>query len=102
MLPVNFKPRILCVSIYEEMAELVRHYAGQFGVEVDVHEGGISNDGHIYAFQTQNQYDVIISQAGTATAIQQMVNIPVVPIQIMTNDIIKPFRAALDLSLIHI
>lgn len=95
MLPVNFKPRILCVSIYEEMAELVRHYAGQFGVEVDVREGGISNDGHIYAFQMQNQYDVIISQAGTATAIQQMVNIPVVPIQIMTNDIIKPFRAAL-------
>lgn len=95
MLPASFKPRILCVSIYDEMAELVRHYAGQFGVEVDVREGGISNSGHIYAFQTQNQYDVIISQAGTATAIQQMVKIPVVPIQIMANDIIKPFRAAL-------
>lgn len=96
MVPGSFKPRILCVSIYDEMAELVRHYAEQFGVEIDIHEGGISANGHLHALQSQEQYDVIISQGGTALAIQQMVKIPVVPIQIMVNDIIEPFRTALE------
>ena len=78
MLPASFKPRILCVSIYDEMAQLVRHSAGQFGVEVDVFDGGIYNSGHLHALEVENRYDVIISQAGTAIAIQQMVKTPVV------------------------
>ena len=53
MLSASFKPRILCVSIYEEMAQLVRHSAGQFGVEVDVFDGGIYNNGHNRVEKTQ-------------------------------------------------
>ncbi|MCB6541168.1 sigma 54-interacting transcriptional regulator [Desulfovibrio desulfuricans] len=94
MLPASFKPRILCVSIYDEMAQLVRHSAGQFGVEVDVFDGGIYNSGHLHALEVENRYDVIISQAGTAIAIQQMVKTPVVPIQITANDIVTPLREA--------
>ena len=94
MLSASFKPRILCVSIYEEMAQLVRHSAGQFGVEVDVFDGGIYNSGHIHALEVEDRYDVIISQAGTAIAIQQMVKIPVVPIQITAHDIVTPLREA--------
>ena len=96
MLPASFKPRILCVSIYEEMSQLVRHSAEQFGVEVDVFNGGIYNNGHLHALEVEDRYDVIISQAGTAIAIQQMVKTPVVPIQITANDIITPLREASD------
>ena len=94
MLSASFKPRILCVSIYEEMAQLVRHSAGQFGVEVDVFDGGIYNNGHMHALEVEDRYDVIISQAGTAIAIQQMVKIPVVPIHITAHDIVTPMREA--------
>lgn len=94
MLPASFKPRILCVSIYDEMSQLVRHSAEQFGVEVDVFNGGIYNNGHLHALEVEDRYDVIISQAGTAIAIQQMVKTPVVPIQITANDIITQLREA--------
>lgn len=96
MRPASFKPRVLCVSIYEDMARQVRHYAEQFGVEVDVYEGGIYNNGHIQALRAQGRYDVIISQAGTAVAIQQLVKIPVVPVQLTASDIIKPLLEASD------
>lgn len=92
----GFKPRILCVSIYDEMAQFVRHSAEQYGVEVDVFNGGIYNSGHIHALEVENRYDVIISQAGTAIAIQQMVKIPVVPIQITANDIVTPLQEAAE------
>ena len=94
MLPASFKPRILCISIYDEMAQLVSHSAGQFGVEVEVFNGGIYNSGHIHALEVEDRYDVIISQAGTAIAIQQMVKTPVVPIQITAHDIVTPLREA--------
>ena len=96
MSSASFKPRILCVSIYDEMAQLVRQSAGQFGVEVDIFNGGIYSCGHIHALKMEDRYDVIISQAGTAIAIQQMVKIPVVPIQITASDIISPLREAAE------
>ena len=92
----SFKPRILCVSLYDEMAQLVRHSAGQFGVDVDIYNGGIYKCGHIHALEMEDRYDVIISQAGTAIAIQQMAKTPVVPIQITATDIITPLREAAE------
>lgn len=96
MSSASFKPRILCVSIYDEMAQLVRQSAGQFGVEVDIFNGGIYSCGHTHALKMEDRYDVIISQAGTAIAIQQMAKIPVVPIQITASDIISPLREAAE------
>lgn len=88
------QPRILCVSIYDELGEMVTNYAQQYGVTVDIYKGGIYNNGHIHALENQDKYDVIISQAGTALAIQRMVKIPVVSIQITAKDIIEIMQEA--------
>lgn len=56
------QPRILCVSIYDELGEMVTNYAQQYGVTVDIYKGGIYNNGHIHALENQDKYDVIISR----------------------------------------
>lgn len=46
-------------------------------------------NGHIYAKNNENKYDVIISQGGTSEAIKKMVNIPIVSVEIRTVDFVN-------------
>ncbi len=87
-------PKALCISIYPSMGEEVARLAGEVGVQVDVYSGGIFNNGHLYAREMQEHYDVVISQAGTAVTIQSMVDIPVISIPITAADFIVAFREA--------
>ena len=61
---IDIAPRALCISIYSGMTEKITAVSEELGVPVDVFEGGIFNDGHLFAQEVQEQYDVIISQAG--------------------------------------
>jgi hypothetical protein len=74
---MDIKPRALCVSIYPELTDSLRRFSAELDMPMDIIEGGIYSDGHLYAREIQDQYDVIISQAGTALCIQQLVHIPV-------------------------
>ncbi len=96
---VDEKPRAFCVSIYPEMSAMVRDCAEELGVAVDIIEGGIHSNGHLIARDVQEQYDVIISQAGTALCIQDLVHIPVVSINLTTRDFIKGLEEALQFNM---
>ncbi len=87
-------PRALCISIYPKMTESMIDISDQLGVPVDIYEGGIFNDGHLVAQEMQEQYDAIISQAGTAVSIQPLVRVPLVTINITALDFIQAFKKA--------
>lgn len=85
------KNRILLVSTYNQLAESARKIAEEMDLDLDLHiyEGGIMRNGHIYAKDNQDAYDVIISQGGTAEAIKSLVDTPVVSIEIRTFDFLN-------------
>lgn len=64
----------------------------QLGVPVDIYEGGIFNDGHLVAQYMQEQYDAIISQAGTAISIQSLVHVPLITVNITAIDFINALK----------
>lgn len=88
------KHRILFVSTSSNLALAARKLSKEMRLDLHIYEGGIMRDGHIYAKNNQSQYDVIISQGGTAKAIKSLVNIPVVAIEIRTVDFIKALYEA--------
>ena len=75
-------PRILFISTYSELAETARDISDKLKLPLTVYEGGILKGGHLFAKEKEKNYDVIISQGGTAAAIKSLVNIPVVSIEI--------------------
>lgn len=91
---VDTTPRALCISIYPDMTEGITRASEEFNVPVDVYEGGIFNNGHLFAQEVQEQYDVIISQAGTAMSIQPLVHVPLVTVNITALDFISAFEQA--------
>lgn len=91
---IDIAPRALCISIYSGMTEEIAAVSEELGVPVDIFEGGIFNDGHLFAHEAQEQYDVIISQAGTAISIQPLVHVPLVTVNITALDFINAFEQA--------
>lgn len=83
------KPHILLVSTYPGLSETAKRISKELDVPLSVYEGGILRDGHIYAKKKEREYDVIISQGGTAAVIKEMVKIPVVSIEISTVDLLN-------------
>lgn len=86
--------RILFVSTYDELAEAAKKLSKELKVNLHIYEGGIMKDGHMYAKKNEMNYDVIISQGGTAEAIRKMVSIPVVAIEIRTVDFVNALYKA--------
>jgi transcriptional regulator with PAS, ATPase and Fis domain len=74
--------RILFISTYTELAETARDISTKLKLPLTVFEGGILKGGHLFAKEKEKNYDVIISQGGTAAAIKSLVNIPVISIEI--------------------
>lgn len=95
----NAPLRVLCVSIYREMHELVKEYANELEVPVDIVDGGFYYGGDLRAQELQNNYDVIISLAGTAFCIQKLVSIPVIAIEVTIRDFITGLKKALSYDL---
>ncbi|MFA7573379.1 MAG: sigma 54-interacting transcriptional regulator [Lutispora sp.] len=88
------KNRILFISTYGELAILAKKLSKELKIDLHVYEGGILKNGHIYAKENEKNYDVIISQGGTAEAIKNMVNIPVVSVEIRTVDFVNALYKA--------
>lgn len=91
---VDTVPRALCISIYPQMRDSITLASEELGLPVDIYEGGIFNNGHLFAQEMQEHYDVIISQAGTAVSIQPLVHVPLVTVSITALDFINAFEEA--------
>ena len=88
------KNRILFVSTCGNLTEAARKLSEDMGLALDIYEGGIMKNGHTYAKNNQDSYDVIISQGATAEAIKSLVNIPVVTVEIRIVDILNTLYKA--------
>jgi len=86
--------RILFISTYNELTMHARKLSEEFNIALDIYEGGIMKDGHIYAKNNESNYDVIISQGGTAAAIKKMVKIPIVTIETRLVDFLDAIKRA--------
>lgn len=80
--------RILLVSSNDELTKLADKVSKGLNINYDLYEGGITKDGHLYARENSHKYDVIISSGGTAEAIRNIVNKPVVSVEISVADIL--------------
>ncbi|HOO11699.1 MAG TPA: sigma 54-interacting transcriptional regulator, partial [Bacillota bacterium] len=83
------KPRVLFVSTYPELTAMAGEISRELGVPMDIHEGGIMRDGHLYAKKREKELDVIISCGATAAAIKEIVAIPVVSVETGTVDFLN-------------
>lgn len=79
---------MLLVSSNDELTEMVNKVSKELNINYDIYEGGITKDGHIFAKENSENYDVIISSGGTAEAIRQIVSKPVVSVKISVADIL--------------
>jgi len=86
--------RILLISTYKELSRKAKAIAEELKMPIDVFEGGILKNGVHYAKEVENDYDVIISQGGTAAAIKSLVNVPVIEIEISVGDLISAIEQA--------
>ncbi|MCQ1529230.1 MULTISPECIES: sigma 54-interacting transcriptional regulator [Lutispora] len=86
--------RILFISTYNELAELARKLSKELKIDMHIYEGGIMKDGHIYAKENEKNFDVIISQGGTAEAVKNIVDIPVVSVEIRFIDFLDAIYKA--------
>ena len=87
-------PRILFVSTYPALTSAARELSSRVGVPMDISEGGILSDGHLYAKSVEENYDVVVSQGATALSIGAVVKIPVVAIRITVGDFLRAFEKA--------
>ena len=92
------KARILLVAIYRELAEAAARIAADIDLPLDIVQGGIHLNGHLFAREHEADYDVIISQAGTANAIKNLVNKPVIAIPLTARDYLTAFQKAKTLG----
>jgi len=83
------KNRILLVSTYKNLTTEAKKISEEMDLDLNIYNGGIMRNGHIFAKKNQNLYDVIISQGGTAEAIKELVTIPVVTIETRTVDFLN-------------
>jgi len=90
------KPRILVISISDDLTKKVKSISEDLKIPLTIHQGGIMKDGHKYARKMEKYFDVIVSQGGTADAIREMVNIPVVSIEISIADFLDALLKAKD------
>lgn len=88
--------RLGLVAPYPDLAGLAREACSELGESVDVRQGDLSAGVSIAREMQSQAVDVIISRGGTALAIEQAVDIPVVPIQVTGFDIVRAIHAAKD------
>ncbi len=96
--------RILFISTYPELTTLAKQISTEMKIPLTIFEGGIMKNGHLHAKKNEDNYDVIISQGGTAAIIKSMVNIPVVSVEInianFINALIKAKECKTKIGLI--
>lgn len=88
------KPRILFVSTYPKLTAMAGSISKTLGIPIDIYEGGIMRNGHLYARDKEKELDVIISCGATAAAIKEIVVIPVVSVETSTVDFLNALLKA--------
>ncbi|MGE5572724.1 MAG: sigma 54-interacting transcriptional regulator [Bacteroidota bacterium] len=90
--------RIGLVAPYPRLAELAIEVCGELGEDLEVCRGDLSVGVDVAREMQSRGLDVVISRGGTALAIEQAVDIPVVPIQVTGFDIVRAIHAAKQLG----
>ncbi len=83
---------ILLIAPYEDLKETAERIVKENSLNVDVVQGNLSNGVRIAKEAERNGVEVIITRGGTFQAIKQVVEIPVVEIQVTAFDILRAFK----------
>lgn len=84
------KIRVLVIAPYEGMKHIVYKVGKEFeDIELTVFVGDLNEGVRIAKQNYYGNYDVIISRGGTAKLIEQKILLPVIEIEITTNDILR-------------
>lgn len=86
--------RIGLVAPYPRLAELAIEVCRELGEDLEVRRGDLSAGVEVAREMQSRGVDVVISRGGTALAIEQAVDIPVIPIQVTGFDIVRAIHAA--------
>lgn len=86
--------RLGFIAPYRDLANLAREVSQELGEKVDVRQGDLSKGVEIARKMQSQGIDVIISRGGTALAIEQAVDVPVVSVQVTGFDILRAIHAA--------
>ena len=90
--------RIGLVAPYPRLAELAIEVCRELGEDLEVRRGDLSAGVEVAKEMQSRGVDVVISRGGTALAIEQALDIPVVPIQVTGFDIVRAIHAAKQLG----
>lgn len=90
--------RIGLVAPYPRLLELATEVCRELGETVEVRHGDLSAGIEVAREMQAQGIDVIISRGGTALAIEQAIDVPVVPIHVTGFDIVKAIHAARQLG----
>ncbi len=88
------KHRALLISTSSILSEEAAEIAKEIGLGLDIRLGGLLTNGHHYARDHQDEYDVFISQGGTALLVEEAVSKPVVAISITVEDYLRALNKA--------
>ncbi|MHC1720757.1 MAG: sigma 54-interacting transcriptional regulator [Clostridiaceae bacterium] len=88
------KTRILVVSISDDLSGKAKDISEELNIPIEIHRGGLMNDGLKFAKKHEKDFDVIVSQGGTANAIREIVKIPVISITISIADFLDALLTA--------
>lgn len=86
--------RLAIIAPYTELTNLARQVCGELGIRASIHEGDLDEGVRIATNLAAQGTEVIISRGGTATAIAEKVELPVVEIRVSVFDLIKAIGQA--------
>jgi len=87
---------ILLIAPYDDLENTAREVVGEYGLQVDVVQGNLSDGAKIARQAEEKGVEVIISRGGTYQSIKNIVSIPVVEIQVSAFDILSALKDLLD------
>jgi hypothetical protein len=94
---MNFK--MIMTAGYPEMAKMIRRIAAELGLNVTVVEGILSEAAQeVKQLIDQGGYEVVISRAGTAKALSEIINLPIVYSDSDHFDLLQAFKNARELG----
>lgn len=87
---------ILLIAPYEELEKTAKEVILEHNLNVDVIQGNLSNGANIAKHAEAKGVEVIISRGGTYQSIKNVVNIPVIEIQVSAFDILRALKDLLN------
>lgn len=93
------KIRILAIAPYESMKLLMLDIVKEFDdIELNVFVGDLGQGLLLARHNFYNDYDIIISRGGTASMLQEQLDLPIVEIEISPLDILRAMKMGENIS----